>query len=604
MIKYLILIAAVVLSPSHIPDRSPIKFKRNALPPVFSKTYTQAEITALIGATAELASGTAETPRTVTLPTGRYNGTLRIPNGTHDLIIDGAGIGLTVVELDTATSDVVKIGKYNHTSNYQSTITLSNVAKGATTVTTLVGQTEPVDEAWYCLTDSYLVTENAGGTTVKRIREEIVQVASVVDNGNGTYTATLRFADDSPTGMHASLLQTGAGRAYNSTPRLGKLFEDTPTYNITIKDLEVRAKGGSNVIEAGLCDNLTIQNCKVSSFQTNAFRIHASTNVVIEDCIASGATSTGSGAGYGFTISRSRNVKLDTCQGLKGSTGNMRHSVILDSGTMDTYIVDCLSDKGSYDSHGTDEKRQYWLRCNATALLPCGADFGNNAWPAGAEGVRVEDCDMYGPIGFHANTSSCVVVDGHYSKLRLEYTNDADGFPVEGKVDDLTMTGTVFTNSLGNCVTWYAASGGVVKVGTITFDTCQLNCTATSSSSFRCLDIDTDQLTGGDDLRFAQVEGTIVFDTCAFTRSGHASAVSPIHVQPGARTLNFSLLDCTISSLQTQYGLFVEDIWQAGDLIATNNALTTNVASPALLLNSLTGASGVAVTASGNTAGP
>lgn len=571
--------------------------KRRTIPPSPPVvTYTAAYVNNLIGANAAAASGTsALDPKVVTLPAGRYilEAPIRVPNGAKHLVIEGAGVGLTIFERTTGiatNSPVVGIGNFNWFVS-GTEINVENVTKGDTTLTKKTGQSSPTVGGFYVLRTARTVKHRDNGTTVA-IERELVKIDSVV----GSTIAPI-FAG-SPSGIDATLSHTGACRTYNHNND-ASINSTTVTENVTIKNLTIDAASAQEGLSLGTCWDCTIQNVEVKRFGLSGIQTWVCNDVLIDNCDVNSASAGGPGAGYGIDLRYTHNAIVQNCDIRKG-VGGMRHAVILHSGSTDILIKDCTSDGGSYDTHGMNEQRIHFLRCNKAADANpgrVGCDIGNGAYLYGAEDVRIEDCDMRLTLGLHAGVTGVTVVNGNFSRLLLEYSEDLSepvGVPSTGQVGTATFTGTTFngTNSGFSHLFHFFSDQFKMLFGSLTFTNCTFNQPSTTNTH-RFFDSSSTTATSQ-----ISIEGDLTFDTCTFNRTGAASPQRLFRFAPGNYDFNITFDSCTINSTNQQYAIWLDTAnnlgaspWLSGTVSVTDSTFASGgVASAAIIFNSFGGA--------------
>jgi hypothetical protein len=577
--------AALVGSDVYIGWEPLMKIKRRTLPPPpVEIVYDSAYVNGLIGSNAAAASGAdAMNPKVVSLPAGRYilDAPIRIPNGTKHLVIDGAGAGVTILERTASiasNSPVVGVGFFNWFVS-GTEINVENVTEGDTALTKKAGQSAPSVGGYYVLRTARTARHTNGSSSVAYERE-LIKIASVDgDTINPTFAG-------SPTGIHASLDHSGACRTYDHNDD-ASIHSTTACEDVTIKDLTINAGGAQIGLAVGTTDGLTLQNVEVKKFSLSGIQTWIVSDVLIDNCDVNSATAASAGAGYGIDLRYTHNGVVQNCDVTGGETGLMRHAVILHSGSTDILVKDCTAEQGSFDTHGFNERRIEFNNCDGAPLGETGLDIGNDAWIAGAEDVRVTDCDMGLTIGLHANVSGVVVTNGNFSRVLLDYTNDADAIPTTGKPEDAAFTGTTFNGALsGSSHSFRLDSyGGFCRFGTITFTSCTFAQPSTTGSHrfFESVNLSNVAIA---------IEGALVFDTCTFTRSGAATPLSLFRFAPGAVAFDASFNACVFNSSNLMQAIFLDESngWGSGTMSVTNSTFNSGgFPSAAMIRNDFSG---------------
>ena len=252
------------------------------------------------------------------------------------------------------------------------------------------------------------------------------------------------------------------------------------------------------LVMVGIPDNVQLVNLHAKNFRSDAIATNTSRNVSITNCTVQGASEGGAGAGYGFSIYRSRHVVLEGDK----ATG-CRHGILLHSGTMDVDVRSCETPNG-FDLHGYDERRVNIVNCTGDGL-----DIGNDAWLGGALDVHLTGCTITGDVGFHGG-KRILCSDCNFGAIGI-YSVEAGTTPTVGnpsseEVGDLTLVRCTMTTG-GSGVT----DQGAKRYGTVVFQDCKFRSKST------CLDLSYSGAVGSSPVRAAGSTRVRWTTSCSFT---------------------------------------------------------------------------------------
>jgi len=442
------------------------------------------------------------------IPAGDYvlDNPIVIPPGTSNFTIRGAGASQTVLRTpNKQISHAFRVGVIpiiwnNWGIANQPNFNVSPVRTGAQKVQLLPDQ-NPLQPGYYVLWDNYNI-KCAKNVWNNLNHAEVVQVLS--------YNPNTRIAT----------LDVPVGREYSVTPKLAFMGGQV-CKNLTISDMGFNGACGSSasngIVGAGITDGLKLKNLEVSNFFTEAIMTTTCRNVEIEGCKIDGAIAGDPGNGYGFTIYRSRFVTIKNCR----SDQNMRHGLILHSGTLDVSISDCQMDAG-FDLHGYDERRVQFNRCVGSI------NIGNDAWLGGAKDVLVSSCEVP-EIEFHPNVSQVSVTNSKIGGVRLFNTvPGTTAYPAEpagGFPDAILFSKCDIASNTSYTVLWDCG-----KAGTLTFVNCKIENTRND---------------WGNAIRLDNLGATINLVKCnIINKTGYV----PINILSKASNLYINMQNCTVQT--------------------------------------------------------
>ncbi len=560
--------------------------------------FTFTDINAAIGSTAAAASS-----QTVVLPYGRYTGSIiSIPDGTHDLILDISAAQIVSDGTGNSILGALDIG-FSNVFTSSPTILLEDVDEGDLTVTLKAGQTAPTVGYYYLLNTNEAVKHISSSSQVA-YKRELVKVTAV-----DGLVVTLEFGA-SPTGIDATLEHTGAARDYHYTdasknPRLSSYDQTKVCKNITIRGSgtgSIDAGGRPQGIIAGLVDGLVIDGVKVFNYKQGGFHPVVCKDVEITNCISESPTQSGAGDGYDFYIQSCRGVLVRGCYSKRGASGLARHSVICHGGSSDVFAVDCFSEGANPDTHGMDERRVHFLRCNKSPGFTNGINIGNPAWLGGAKNIIVEDCDLDANFNLHPNVDGLTVKNSKFANLRIQSASNTAAIPSGGYPTNWSFdSDCVFTTSGNlNVIDAYSPleTGGLLRCGIGEFNAQVV----VNQQYFRSI-LAVDSASSNTVIK--KIQGTLTIDGMVATRTKIATSFASTMVVPFTfkpnDNFNLILKNCDITS-PTSRAVNIRSPWTVGSCVVTDNNLTTASSSPAFVSDDT--AVTVSKTLSGNTAGP
>lgn len=436
-----------------------------------------------------------------TLPAGEVmlRSPIIIPPGTRGFSLLGGAGGTTLRTPSHMDRQAIRIGNRPELSDNWWITGPNNISIGAVPEgQDWVQSAEPVPLGYAVLWDHYKIV-CAKGPNVSMNHAELVKVVSY----------------DQTTGK--AMLDAKVGRDYAAPASLCP-YEGATCANIKVQGISFdgATMDGSNTSEGllmlGIADNVQLIDLHAKNFRSDAIATNTARNVSVTNCSVQGASEGGAGAGYGFSIYRSRHVVL---QG--DSATGCRHGILLHSGTMDVQIRSCTTPNG-FDLHGYDERRVDITDCSGDGL-----DVGNDAWLGGAKDVHLTHCNITGDVGFHAGTG-IVCTDCQFGAIGL-YSVEAGttptvGIPAAEQVGDLTLVGCTMTSG-GSCV----IDQGAQRYGTVAFRDCKFRSKSTSL-----------------DLSYSGAGGSLAFTGCTFY-TGSVDHVVQFHGMPKGTV---SLDKCTL----------------------------------------------------------
>ncbi|HUD20708.1 MAG TPA: hypothetical protein VMQ44_01405 [Candidatus Saccharimonadales bacterium] len=240
------------------------------------------------------------------------------------------------------------------------------------------------------------------------------------------------------------------GRDYSEVNKATLGYASSLNKNITIQGLGFDGKFGDagdasfGFISANLVENLTISDVRVKNFSNAAIQITLCRNVNASDGIISDASSSGAGAGYGFSVDRSRFGNISNWQSIGGVTG-IRHGIIMHAGAVDYTTTD--TEVSGFDSHGMNSRRILLENCRGNSDI----SLGNAAWLDGDE-VTVDNCTFNGgtlsfsPYPFiiensHLTDAVSFYSDHDYTLADVEFLNDTFDRSTDSYYDFLFLSG-------------------------------------------------------------------------------------------------------------------------------------------------------------------
>jgi hypothetical protein len=434
-----------------------------------------------------------------------------IPPGTRGFTLTGAPGGTTLHTPTHMDRQAIRIGNRPELSDNwwisgPNNISIAPVPEGQN----WVRSAQPIPLGYAVIWDEYKIV-CAKGPNVSMNHAELVKVLSC-DPATGKAT-----------------LDAKVGRDYSSQAWLCP-YEGAACANIKIQGISFdgSTSDGSGTSEGlvmvGIADGVQLVDLHAKNFRSDAIATNTARNVSISNCSVQGASEGGAGAGYGFSIYRSRNVLL---QGDNAS--GCRHGILLHSGTMDVQIKSCQTPNG-FDLHGYDERRVDIADCTGDGL-----DVGNDAWLGGAKDVHLSKCDITGDVGFHAGTG-IVCTDCKFGTVGL-YSVEAGttptvGVPASEEIGDLTLVRCTMTSGGGGI-----NDQGAKRYGKVTLRDCKFRSKST------CLD-----------LSYSGAAGTLICTGCTFYTQSVDHVVQFHDMSSGSVTLDH----CTLIG-RGALGIWVKD---------------------------------------------
>jgi len=462
---------------------------------------------------ADVLAAIAAGQTTYTLPAGEVDLTqpIIIPPGPRGFTLSGAPGGTTLRTPAHMDRQAIRIGNRPELSDNWWIVGPNNVAIDAVADgQNWVRSAQQIPPGYAVIWDETKIV-CAKGPNVSMNHAELVKVL--------TY--------DAATGK--ATLDTKVGRSYSSPAWLCP-YEGATCANLKIQGISFdgsTADGSptsEGLIMVGIADGVQLVDLHAKNFRSDAIATNTARNVQITGCSVQGASEGGAGAGYGFSIYRSRNVLL---QG--DSAVGCRHGILLHSGTMDVDVKSCQTPNG-FDLHGYDERRVNITDCSGDGL-----DIGNDAWLGGAKDVHLTGCTITGDVGFHAGTG-IVCTDCKFGSIGL-YSVEAGttptvGVPASEEIGDLTLIGCTMTTG-GNGLN----DQGAKRYGKVTLRDCKFRSKST------CLD-----------LSFSGAVGSLACTGCTFYTQS-VDHVVQFHDMPGGTV---TLDKCTLIG-RGALGIWVKD---------------------------------------------
>lgn len=392
---------------------------------VFDGNAVQSSINAAI------ASGAS----TLTLPNGtiRLTRSLTIPRGTRNFTLRG-GPRTRIVRATNFQTPLLTLG-LDGQSGYSNTplfsfpnVPLQPIADGANTIDLVSPTTIP--RGWYVVagenpTQDFV--QISSGTRFANKRE-LVYVQS---------QAGLRLTLDRP-----------LGREYVQ-PRLFQLETEStpPSERVVLQNIRIEGiwlDGRLGEIDTGRstpvgkaplavkCLSLewgagfSMQNVRISGFRQAGASLMLSRDIDLRNLNLFDAQLSVAAYGIEFLGCRTINIQDSSLQ-------DVRLGFVFSSGTMDAYVFNCRipAGRGAFDvSHGVGERRITFEQCVAPEFI-----LGNGSWLAGGQDLRLIDCTALNQIQVQGNTQNILIQGMHpdYSitapRILWRHERNPSGFP-------------------------------------------------------------------------------------------------------------------------------------------------------------------------------
>ncbi len=328
------------------------------------------------------------------IPAGtfRLSKPLRVPGGVSNLQIIGAGPDRTILKPSANMNYAIEIGGeiVGHNlwplAQKSGAIRLGPLAESAKEISA------KASPGYYLLWDQNRVIHQKTKSTSIMNRAEIVRVTGSADG---------RLTIDRP-----------LGREYTMSPSMVPIDQEIGL-NLKIEGVgyDGSAVQSQGFLQIRLVRGVEIRNCEARGFRQGGFLIALCEDVKIENCFAGEATDGGWGNGYGFYISRSKNVSVVDCKAKK-----CRHGFIAHGGSRHVRFERCVGEAAGFDTHGMGEGFIHFIDCRTVS---CGIAIGNDAWQEGTEHVTVVRMKTDGGIQMHPNVKDVRVTDSTFKGVNF-----------------------------------------------------------------------------------------------------------------------------------------------------------------------------------------